>query len=150
MKNPTQKEYFEQIIALAKANNRNDLADFAQSRIDLLDKKAASKKPTKEQKANEDYKAIILDILADTTEDTGLTASEVLKASDKFAGFSNQKISSLLKQLVDAEKISKAVLKGKKTVFFAVAEVDEEAEVDDEAETEVDDEVQALDGEITV
>lgn len=133
MKNQTtQKEYFEQIIALAKANGRDDLADFAQSRIDLLVKKAQSKKPTKVQEANEVAKATIVDILTDSGKQ--MTATEILKASPDFAEFSTPKISALLKQLVDSEVIGKETVKGK-SYFFAL---------------EVDDEVQALDGEITV
>ena len=155
MKNQTtQKEYFEQIIALAKANNRQDLADFAQSRIDLLVKKAQSKKPTKVQEANEEYKTTILAVIDGTTVDSGMTATEILKSSDDLADLSNQKVSALLRQLIEAGLVGKTAVKGK-TYFYAITdepddEVDEpDGNTDDEVD-ELDDEVQALDGEITV
>lgn len=133
MKNQTtQKEYFEQIIALAKANGRDDLADFAQSRIDQLVKKAQSKKPTKVQEANEVAKSTIVAILEDCGKQ--MTATEILKYTPDFAEFSTPKISALLKQLVDAKVIGKEITKGK-SYFFA---------------KDTEDSVQALDGELSV
>lgn len=134
MKNQkTQKQYFEEIIALAKANDRDDLAEFAEGRIAQLVKKASSKKPTKAQEANENIKTAILSVLS---ADKGMTASEVLKASDEFSNFSNQKISALLKQLVESGEVIKTTEKGKS--IFTLTYEDE------------DDDVQALDGEITI
>jgi len=143
MKNAkTQKEYFEEIIALAKANDRQDLADFAQDRINLLDKKAANKKPNKVQQENEKSKVKIVEVLAGTT---GKTATEILKDIPELV--SNQKVSALLKQLVESGVVTKEVLKGKKTVFYLTPEVeDEDMTEDDDIEADT---VQALNGEIT-
>ena len=66
---------------------------------------------TKTQKANEEIKAEILNAL--TAE--GVTASEV----GAMFGFSNQKASALLNQLVKAEKVVKTTVKGKS--LFAIA-----------------------------
>ena len=45
-----------------------------------------------------------------------MTASEVLASSEEFAGMSNQKISALLKQLVDEKRVVKVTDK-KKSIF---------------------------------
>ena len=146
MKNTkTQKEYFEEIITLAKANDRQDLADFAQDRINLLDKKAANKKPNKVQQENEKSKVKIVEVLADTTAETGKTATEILKELPELV--SNQKVSALLRQLVESGVVTKEVLKGKKTVFYLTPEADDEDTTEDDNIEE--DSVQALDGEIT-
>ena len=42
----TLKDYFNEVIELAKANDRPDLVAFAEGRIAVLDKKAGNKKPT--------------------------------------------------------------------------------------------------------
>lgn len=90
-------------------------ADVA-SKIDVmiasLDKKSASRKPTKTQAENEEFKSTILEVL--TTD--GMTASEVIKSHSDFDGMSNQKMSALLKMLVDDGKVTK--VKDKKVTLF--------------------------------
>ena len=39
----TQRDYFNEIIELAKANERKDIVEFAEGRIAVLDKKSANK-----------------------------------------------------------------------------------------------------------
>ena len=94
-----------------------DVAEKIDAMIASLDKKSASRKPTKTQEENEVLKTEILNVL--TTD--GLTASEVIKASDKFDGLSNQKISALLNQMVKADVIAKVTDGKKKTLFKAIA-----------------------------
>ena len=113
----TQREYFTQGIALAKANGKDELAKFFESRIELLDKKSSSKKPTKTQTENVELKNEILEVL--TNADKALTVSEIIKTSESLADLSNQKVSALLKQLVDDNIVTKAV--DKKKSIFAVA-----------------------------
>ena len=106
----TKKEMFTMIREVVVDNE--DMVKFIDHEIELLDKKSASKKPTATQIANEGLKDVILTVL--TTE--GMTASEVLNASDKFAGLSNQKISTLLNQLAKDGKIVKDT-DSKKSIF---------------------------------
>ena len=105
----TKKEMFAQIKAVL--TDEAQIA-FIDHEIELLSKKSGSKKPTANQIANE---AIKEDILAVVSAD-GMTATEVLGASEKFAGFSNQKIATLLNQLVKDGKLDK-VTEGKKSIF---------------------------------
>jgi hypothetical protein len=105
----TKKEMFTQIMGVLTDEAQ---IDFLKHEIELLDKKSASKKPTKTQEMNEDLKATILTVLSDE----GMTASEVLASSTEFSGLSNQKITALLGQLIKEGKVIKNTDK-KKSVF---------------------------------
>ena len=115
----TQRDYFNEIIALAKANERDDLVEFAEGRIAILDKKKNSSKMTKTQEENIAIKAILAEVVGTFAE--GATVSEILKSDDRLADFSNQKVSALLRQLVDEGKVVKTT--DKKKSIFSIAEV---------------------------
>lgn len=117
-KKVTKKDLFNEVIALAKENNRNDLVEFAQHEIDLLNNKKASGTMTATQKENEKIKAIILEELARVNK--AVTISDLQAESEKLAGYSNQKVSALLKQLVDTKAVAKVT--DKKKSYFTIAE----------------------------
>ena len=110
----TIRDYFNEVIELAKANDRSDLVEFAEGRIALLDKKASAKKPTKTQEENEVLKREILSVL--TTD--GATVTEIQSKSDVLGSLSNQRVSALLRQLIAEEKVFKTI--DKKKSFFAL------------------------------
>ena len=125
----TKAQRFEQIKAiLVKMGTDTDfnidvdvdgLVEFVDHELELLAKKSASKKPTKTQIENETLKNAIVEVLG--TFENGATVSEVLGASDKFTGMSNQKISAMLKQLVDENRVVKST-DSKKSIFSVVAD----------------------------
>ena len=90
--------------------------DFIEHEVALLAKKNSgeNKKQTKTQQENEGYKALILEFLA-TLSDTsaGVTCTEIIKGVAEFEGFSTQKISPLVRQLMAADKVTKTEVKGK-------------------------------------
>lgn len=89
--------------------------------VEQLDKKNASpKKLTAQQVKNEELKEVIVDFLADNA-DTGFTVSDLLKAIAEFEGDSNQHVSALMRQLVEAGKVEKYSEK-RRTYFRIVAE----------------------------
>ena len=110
----TKKEMFAQIREVV-ADNAEFVA-FIDHEIELLNKKSASKKPTKTQEANEGLKNLIVAVL---DAEVGKTASEVLASNEAFTGMSNQKISALLKQLVDEGRAVKTVDKNKSLFTLA-------------------------------
>ena len=112
----TQKDYFKEIIALAEANDRSDIKEFAEGRIAVLDKKASAKKPTKTQEENEVLKGVILDTL--TNE--GVTVTDLQSKSDELSALSNQRVSALLRQMIADGKVVKVV--DKKKSYFSLAE----------------------------
>lgn len=116
----TKKEMFNEVIALATENKREDIVNFAQHEIDLLNSKKSSNTMTATQKANEEIKVVILEELAKLN--APMTITDFLNASEKvntLVNGSNQKTSALMKQLVDNKAVVKTV--DKKKSYFAVA-----------------------------
>ena len=99
-----------------------DAVAFIDERIAITEKKNASgngeRKPTKEQIANEGVKETIVAVLG--AIGVPATISDVQKNSAELGEFSNQKISSLLTQLVKGGKVIRTEVKGK--AHFALAE----------------------------
>jgi hypothetical protein len=108
----TKAQMFAQIREVVA--DHADMVEFIDHELELLANKSANKKPTKTQEQNEVLKADIVEVLRTFAE--GATASEVLGASEKFAGLSNQKISALLNQLKTEGKVVKET-DNKKSVF---------------------------------
>lgn len=124
VKRITKSQRFEDIKALLNGEDTTfgtsieDACAFIDKELALLAKKNTSdKKPTKTQEENEGHKAKILDFLTACTE--GVTCTEIQKGVPDFADFNNQKIAALVRQLVDAGKVNKAVVKGKS--LFSIA-----------------------------
>ena len=118
-KKVTKKDLFNEVIKLAKENNREDIVEFAQHEIDLLNNKKASGTLTATQKENENIKVIILEELARLGKP--VTITELLNASDKLGSYTNPKITALCTQLLKAEKIVRVQDK-KKAYYSVVAE----------------------------
>ena len=87
----------------------------------LTEKRSTPSKADKEKSA--EHKAIadeiILVLSTEETVTTGMTVSEMQKASDKLAEYSNQKISAILRKMVDNGTIVKTV--DKKKSYFSIA-----------------------------
>lgn len=114
-KKMTKREMFTAIREVVIDNE--DMVKFIDHELELLNKKSSSKKMTKTQEENVVLKDKIVEVLGGF--ENGATASEVLGASEDFTGFSNQKISALLKQLVDEKRVVKT--SDKKKSIFSVA-----------------------------
>jgi long-subunit acyl-CoA synthetase (AMP-forming) len=116
----TKKEMFAQVIAMAQGKEvtvtADELVAFATHEIELLEKKANSKSKADTEKAVADSKLMsaIVDHLAETGK--ALTVSELMTEVAELDGLSNQKVSALMKKLVDADKVVKATDK-RKSVF---------------------------------
>lgn len=115
----TKAMYYADITAMLKGENtpngisREDALSFIAREVELLSKKNAAKssKPTATQTANEGYKTLIADFLSMQTE--GVTCTEIAKGIPELADFNNQKISSLMRQLILEGKAVKEMVKGK-------------------------------------
>lgn len=73
-------------------------------------KGGAERKPTAKQKENEVLKQAILSYM---TIERLMTVTEMMKEIPELEGMSNQKVSSLVKQLKDTEQVVKVVEKGR-------------------------------------
>ena len=87
----------------------------------LAEKRSTPSKADKEKSA--EHKAIADEIiLVLSTEEnvtTGMTVSEMQKASEMLAGYSNQKISAILRKMVESGAVVKTV--DKKKSYFSIA-----------------------------
>ena len=115
-KKMTKREMYAQILA-----HTTDKAEreFLEHEMELLAKKNAngSKTLTPTQKANEDTKSAITDFLAES--DKGLTITDMIKDIPACAGLTNQKVSSLVRQLCDSLAVVRYEEKGK--AYFKIA-----------------------------
>lgn len=115
----TQKDYFNEIIAVVSEVGRDDLVAFCEDRIEKLSRKSGgSKKPTKTQIENEGIKDTIVEVLGEIAP-----ATATMIATDPRVNVSNQKVSALLKQLVEVGTVTKVVDKGKS--LFSLTTVEE-------------------------
>lgn len=115
-KKMTKKDYFNElaeIVSSAEVENRGELLDFIEKQVELLSKKSSVK--TKAQKENEVIVEKVYEVLVRLAKP--VTVSE-LQADEEMAEYSNQKLSALLKKLVDANRVVKTV--DKKKSYFSV------------------------------
>ncbi len=110
-KKMTKKQYFGVLLEIVKGNE--DLENFINHEIELLDKKATSGTKTKNQVANESIKEEIVNALVEFGK--AVTVSELMAKVE----YSNQKLSALLKQLVEENKVERIEDK-RKTYFKAI------------------------------
>ena len=111
----TKKEMFTMIKAQVKDNA--EMVAFIDHEIELLDKKASNKKATKTQEANVGIKSTILTVLEGGKS---MTVTEMQGASAELGELSNQKVSALVRQLVEAGKVVKTI--DKKVSRFSLAD----------------------------
>lgn len=121
MKKMTKKEMFAmvmEVVANCDVENKTEMIDFINHEVELLERKSSKSGQTKTQKENE----LLMEqlVLAFGEMEKPVTISE-FQASSEFevATLSNQKISALLKKLVESGKMVKTVEK-KKSYFSVV------------------------------
>lgn len=116
----TKRDYFNAILAVLATVEDTDvsgLTAFVNHEIELLENKRSSTKPTKTQTENLAVKETIVSVLKEMGKPA--TISEMQKFSTELAEFSCQKLSALLKQLVENDKTVTKVTEKKKTYFSA-------------------------------
>ena len=113
-KKMTKREYFGALLEIVQGNE--DLTNFINHELELLDRKNSKSTMTKTQTENEGIKKVIVNAL--TEIGSPVTITELQKSWVDLENYSNQKISALLKQLVDNEKIVKKVVEKRVTRFY--------------------------------
>ena len=111
----TKKEKFAMIKEYIADNEM--LMEFIDNEINLLTKKASSSAKTKTQIENENIKDKIVATLREL--DRPVLITELQNANTELATYSNQKISALLTQLVNANIVKREV--DKKKAYFTLA-----------------------------
>lgn len=121
----TKKDYFKVLKEIVKGNEREvELVAFIDHEIELLVKKSAKSGMTATQKANAEIMEKIVNALA--VMDKPVTVTELQKGFAELDALSNQKMSALLKKLVDEGRVVKTI--DKKKSLFSLPEVDTDEE----------------------
>lgn len=100
----TKKDNFQALRVLAENANRHDLVEFINHEIELLENKAAKRKPSKNQVTNAELTEVLLEVLEESFDP--LTILEIqdkderLQALEDGTPISNQRMSALLRPLV--------------------------------------------------
>lgn len=122
-KKMTKKEMFAMVIGVVnglEVENKAEMLEFLNHEVELLEKKNSRSGQTKTQKENEILVGQLELALAEFTEP--ITISEFMKNSThEISTLSNQKLSALMKKLVDCGKVVKITEK-KKSYFSLVRE----------------------------
>ena len=117
-KKMTKKETINLLIDVLMGNKEVEdmqiFVDFLTHERELLEKKSSKSSQTKTQKENEIIKEKILITLQELNKYSTIT--EIQNANTELSEYSNQKISALLKQLVDDKTIEKMI--DKKKAYF--------------------------------
>ena len=108
-------------ITVTLEDFKDEITAYIDNEISLIEKKAekAKTQKSKTQKENEVFKAEILAVLENQT--SPLSINDIIGMSEAFSGFSCQKMSALLKQLVDSGKVSRQIIE-KKPCFSLIVE----------------------------
>lgn len=119
-KKMTKMDKFARLLAMPAVANDKISAEFIQHEMELLAKKNSSdrKSNDEEQKIKNDIKETILDLLADIGEP--MTITEMQKASAELAKLTNQRVSALMRQLMQEGKVEREEIKRK--AYFKLAE----------------------------
>ena len=121
----TKKDYFKVLKEIVKGNEREvELVAFIDHEIELLVKKSAKSGMTATQKANAEIMEKIVNALA--VMDKPVTVTELQKGFAELDALSNQKMSALLKKLVDEGRVVKTI--DKKKSLFSLPEIDTDEE----------------------
>lgn len=112
----TKRENYASIREIVEKLGRTDLVEFVDHEVELLNKKNnAPKKPTEKQVENEKLKDIILAEMGDKP----LTITEMQCLIPALSELSNQRVSAIVKQLVEDNSLVRTVVKRK--AYFAKA-----------------------------
>lgn len=114
----TKRDLFLEVREVVAGNE--ELVAFIDHELELLNKKAS----TKSTKVNDEQVALMKKIINALNEiDRSVTISELQKENAEMAEYSNQKLSAMLKKLVDNKQVTKIV--DKKKSYFTTAETPE-------------------------
>ena len=118
----TKKEMFKRIqdtIATVEMipEEKEMYIEFLRNEIRLLEKRSsATRKPTAKQLENESYKATLKTYI----DSTPRTVTEIMQLEDSLSALSNQKVTQLLRQLVEEGCVTRVVDKRKS--YYKIAD----------------------------
>lgn len=118
----TQREFFSEIKEILMEGGHDELVDFVNGRLEMLDKKASSSKKVNVE--NDKLIEIVKNELAKVSK--AVTVNDLIEQSEVIKNYvlengnhiSNQKLTSLLYKLVDTKEVVQ--VKDKKKSYFSM------------------------------
>ena len=127
----TKAQMFGMIKAVAGVASNPDMVAFIDHEIELLSKRnSKAKKPTKKQTENIGIMDMIFDVLS--ASDIALSIADIRNTNSELEALSSQKVSALLKKMVDDGRLVK--IYDKKVPMFYINEDAEDVDDDEEEE----------------
>lgn len=139
----TKKEYFaivKNIVEASSADNKADIVAFLDHEVELLNKKSGKSKATPTQAANAVTLNVIKEVLGELDKPATITElltdvrlqsyTETTKDGEKVIAMTNQKLSSLMKKLVDSGEVVRT--EEKKKAYFSLAMKDKDTDDDNQ------------------
>lgn len=117
---PTQRDRFNQLLALSEVQANPELVEFIEGRIAQLDKKSATsaKKPTARQVENEAIANAIAEFLVDNGDDH-FTITALIKNVEVCNDLSNQRVRQIVSKLIEDGRVVREV--EKRVAYFRAA-----------------------------
>ena len=118
VKKLTKKDRFNQLLEIPAVQADTEMVAFIEHEIELLSRKSTSeKKPTQRQVQGEGMKQAIINFMEPNVLYSG---SDLLRQIEELDGESNQRVASLMKQLMEKEgMVERITEKGK--VYWKLA-----------------------------
>ena len=114
-------------IAIASVDSVEVREKLEALKASIAKKNSAERKPTATQKANEGYKVAILQFLEVGGKHT---ITDIMKGCGAVAELSNQRVSAIVRQLVEGGQVVREEIKRK--AYFTKVEIAEEVDLDEE------------------
>ena len=116
----TKRDHFNTLLQLPEVAANPTLVEFINNELDLLARKNNSdnKKPTEKDIANQGLKTAILEFATASGEQH--TVTDFIKNVPACAGLSQQKISAMVRQMVEDGNLEKVIVK--RVSYFRVPE----------------------------
>lgn len=122
-KKMTHKDYFAALLEMPEVMNYPGMTEFIEGRIAALEKKASA--PKKESEADKVKSGIKADVLAFLSANEGkkFTITQMMKSVPNLpAEISNQRLTSLVTQMVRENEVERVV--EKRVSYFTIAVAD--------------------------
>ena len=116
----TKRMVVEMMLADEHIVGNEQFKAYLENELELLKKKSENKKATKNQEQNMEIKADILAVMVNMAPSTATEIMNAVKSTDtvQYATLTNQRVSALLKQLIEDNKVVKTI--DKKVSKFAL------------------------------
>lgn len=112
----TKKEVFGMLLEVKEVASNEIFVDFINHELELLDRKSSKSTMSKTQLENEEIKKSIVIALTEIAKP--VTITELQELNTEMSKYSNQKLSALLKKLVENKEVQKTI--DKKKSYFSI------------------------------